>query len=195
MSLIRFLQAREASVAPMLALLALPLFASGGASIDFGRAASARAEMQAALDASVLMMAKDAKVADGTQLNANARDYFNSNFQNTEVGNIATVVTTSSTSSGYTVSMSAGRGGDKVHGGDGLFEPQSGGAIQRSIQYRRPRMRSVARSAHGGATTGQGSTSVVLNGCSLYDNPTARRRSRLGDRPRLRRYRSGSSAI
>ncbi len=84
----------------MLALLALPLFASVGASIDFGRAASARAEMQAALDASVLMMAKDAKVADGTQLNANARDYFNSNFQNTEVGNIATVVTTSSTSSG-----------------------------------------------------------------------------------------------
>ncbi len=84
----------------MLALLALPLFASVGASIDFGRAASARAEMQAALDASVLMMAKDAKVADGTQLNDNARDYFNSNSRTPEVGNIATVVTTSSTSSG-----------------------------------------------------------------------------------------------
>ena len=41
MLLIRFLRNREASVAPLLALAALPLFASVGASIDFGRAASA----------------------------------------------------------------------------------------------------------------------------------------------------------
>ena len=85
MLLIRFLRNREASVAPLLALAALPLFASVGASIDFGRAASARAGMQTAIDASALLMAEDAKVADDTQLAANARNYFDTNFQNTAV--------------------------------------------------------------------------------------------------------------
>ncbi len=41
--------------------------------------------MQTAIDASALLMAEDAKVADGTQLAANARNYFDTNFQNTAV--------------------------------------------------------------------------------------------------------------
>jgi len=66
----------------MLALAALPLFASVGASIDFGRAASARAAMQAAADATALLMAKDAKVVDDAQMATKATNYFNANFQN-----------------------------------------------------------------------------------------------------------------
>jgi len=80
----------------MLALAALPLFASVGASIDFGRAASARASLQGAVDAAALKLAKDAKNADVTQLNAAASDYVNANIQNLELTNIQTAVTTSS---------------------------------------------------------------------------------------------------
>ena len=48
----RFLGSRDGSVAPMMALAALPLFGFVGAAIDFSRAASARTAMQATLDAS-----------------------------------------------------------------------------------------------------------------------------------------------
>ena len=171
MLLIRFLRNREASVAPLLALAALPLFASVGASIDFGRAASARAEMQAAIDASALMMAKDAKVADGTQLAANARSYFDANFQNTEVANIATTVNTSSTSSGYTVSMSAtGSVATRFMGVMGYSSLNL--AVHSNALSNTDGLGCVlSLDLHAsGATAGQGSTSVVLNGCSLYDN-------------------------
>ena len=47
----RFLGNRDGSVAPMLALAALPLLGFVGAAIDFSRAASARTAMQSALDA------------------------------------------------------------------------------------------------------------------------------------------------
>ena len=196
LSLIRFLQNREASVAPLLALVALPLFASVGASIDYGRAAAARTEMQAAVDASALMMAKDAKVADGTQLAANARSYFDANFQNAEVSNIATTVATSSTSSGYTVTISAtGSAGDEIHGAHGLFEPQSGCKFQLDIQYRRSRsafcrsMRTSAEQPPGKAAPP--SCSMVAAFTTI---PTARRRSRSGDRRRSPRSRLELSA-
>ncbi len=91
--------------------------------------------MQTAIDASALLMAEDAKVADDTQLAANARNYFDTNFQNTEVGNIATTVNTSSTSSGYTVNMSAtGSAIDQIYGGHGLIRV----SIWRCIPTRYP---------------------------------------------------------
>src|SRR5688572_16915037 len=76
--------------APMLALAALPLFGFVGAGIDFSRAASARTSMQAALDAAALLMAKAAQNADAVQLQSDATNYFNANFQNTEVANLQT---------------------------------------------------------------------------------------------------------
>jgi hypothetical protein len=155
----------------MLALAALPLFASVGASIDFGRASSARAGMQAALDASALMMAKDAKVADVTQLATNARNYFDANFQNTEVGNIETTITTSSTSSGYTVGMSAtGVVATRFMGVMG-FSSLSLAVHSNAISNMDGLGCVLSLNPHAsGAITGQGTTNVVLNGCSLYDN-------------------------
>ena len=65
----------------MLALAALPLFASVGAGIDFSRASSARAAMQSALDATALLLAKEAKNIEAAQLSTNANSYFKANFQ------------------------------------------------------------------------------------------------------------------
>ena len=61
MLLMRFLRNRDGGVAPMLALAALPIMGFVGAAIDFSRAASVRTAMQTALDATALMLSKDAQ--------------------------------------------------------------------------------------------------------------------------------------
>src|SRR4029078_2539550 len=171
MSLGLFLKSREGGVAPMLALAALPLFASVGTSIDFGRAASAKAAMQAAVEAAALMIAKDAKVVDATQLAANATNYFNANFRNSEVGNLETTVSTSSTSSGYTANVTAsGAVATRFMGVMG-FSTLRISAHSGSLSNKDGLGCVLSRDPHAGsATSGQGSTTVVLNGCSLYDN-------------------------
>ena len=64
----------------MLALAALPLLGFVGAAIDFSRAASARTAMQAALDASALMLSKDAQMLTPTDLIQKAGDDFRALF-------------------------------------------------------------------------------------------------------------------
>jgi Flp pilus assembly protein TadG len=88
MLLRRFLRNRDAGVAPMLALAALPLFGFAGAGIDFSRAASARGAMLAALDATALMLSKDAQAMTGDQLTQKTNVYFNSQFDRPDVSNV-----------------------------------------------------------------------------------------------------------
>jgi hypothetical protein len=167
----RFLQNRDASVAPMLALAALPLFASVGASIDFGRAASARAAMQAAVDATALMIAKDANVIDATQMAAKAAGYFSANFQNSEVGSLETTVSTASMSSGYSVNMTASGVVPTRFMGVMGFSSLRISAQSSSLSNKDGLGCVLSLDPHAAsATGGQGSTNVVLNGCSLYDN-------------------------
>jgi Flp pilus assembly protein TadG len=157
--------------APMLALAALPLFGFVGAGIDFSRAASARTSMQAALDAAALLMAKAAQNADAVQLQSDATNYFNANFQNTEVANLQTTVQALSTSGGYVVEMTA----------SGSIKTRFMGIMGFASLALSTRAK-AASSSDGlgcvlaldpnasGAMTAQGSAVTVLNGCSLYDN-------------------------
>ena len=69
----------------MMALAALPLFGFVGAAIDFSRAASARTAMQAALDASALMVSKDAQTLAPAALVAEATSSFKAIFNRPEV--------------------------------------------------------------------------------------------------------------
>jgi uncharacterized protein YegL len=77
----RFLDDRSASVAPLLALSVIPILGLIGASVDYGRAASARATLQALVDSTALAMAQDAAKASPVltqdQVTAKAADYFN----------------------------------------------------------------------------------------------------------------------
>jgi Flp pilus assembly protein TadG len=86
--LLRFLGNREGGVAPMLALAALPLFGFVGAAVDFSRAASVRTAMQASLDASALMLSKDAQDLSTGDLAQKANDYFKSMFIRPEANNV-----------------------------------------------------------------------------------------------------------
>jgi Flp pilus assembly protein TadG len=80
----RFLANRDAGAAPMLALAALPLFGFVGASIDYSRAASTRTAMQAALDATALMLSKDAQTLPGADLAQKSIDDFKAMFTRRE---------------------------------------------------------------------------------------------------------------
>ena len=64
----------------MMALAALPLFGFVGAAIDYSRAASARTAMQAALDASALMLSKDAQTMSAATLAQKTSDDFKAVF-------------------------------------------------------------------------------------------------------------------
>ena len=86
--LLRFLGNRDGGVAPMLALAALPLFGFVGAAVDFSRAASTRTAMQASLDASALMLSKDAQDLSTGDLAQKANDYFKSMFIRPEANNV-----------------------------------------------------------------------------------------------------------
>lgn len=167
----RFLRNHDASIAPMLALAALPLFGFAGAAVDFSRAASVRTAMQAALDATALTMAKNAKNADPAQLSEDANKYFNANFQNSEVKNLIVTMTASSTSSGYSANLSAlGSIQSRFMGMMG-FSSLNVAVHSTAASYADGLgcVLSLNRNASG-AITGQGNTSIVLNGCSLYDN-------------------------
>lgn len=72
----------------MLALAALPLFGFVGAAVDFGRAASTRTAMQAALDATALMMSKDAPTLAADVLGQRAQDTFKTLFTRPEANNV-----------------------------------------------------------------------------------------------------------
>jgi len=84
----RFAWNRDGGVAPMLALAALPLFGFVGAAVDFSRAASTRTAMQAALDASALLMSKDAPTLAADALGQRAQDTFKTLFTRPEALNV-----------------------------------------------------------------------------------------------------------
>ncbi|MBN8936614.1 MAG: VWA domain-containing protein [Rhizobiales bacterium] len=88
MALRHFFRNRDGSVAPMLALAALPLFGFVGAAIDFSRAASIRTSMQSAVDASALMLSKSAPTLDPADLEQKSSDAFKALFTHPEAQNV-----------------------------------------------------------------------------------------------------------
>jgi Flp pilus assembly protein TadG len=104
----RFVRNRDAGVAPMLALAALPLFGFVGASVDYSRAASARTAMQAALDASALMLSKDAPTLSAPNLAQKANDNFKAAFTRPEAYDVAVASEFSQPAQGsFTLKLSA----------------------------------------------------------------------------------------
>ena len=85
---LRFLHDRNGGVAPLLALGIIPLMGAVGAGVDYGRANLVRTSMQNALDATALMLSRDAQSLNATQLGEKATNYFNSIFQRPEAGNV-----------------------------------------------------------------------------------------------------------
>ena len=187
-----FFTNKQASVAPMLALAALPLMSAVGAAIDFGRASSARLAMQSALDAAMIMMAKDAKNVDAAQLNATALQYFNANFQNTEVSGLSVTASSSSTSSGYAASGTAS-GTVNTHFMGVIGFSQLSVSTKSSAMSQSDGLGCVLslNKQSASAAGGQGSTTVVLDGCSLYDDSNSTTALTVGGSAQITAYSVG----
>src|SRR5262249_45266547 len=66
----------------------VPIMGFVGAAVDYSRANSDKAAMQAAVDATALMMSKNVANLSQSQINTQATNYFNALFNRTDVNNI-----------------------------------------------------------------------------------------------------------
>ena len=70
------------------ALAAIPIFGAVGAAVDYSRGNAARTAMQATLDATTLMISKEALNIKSGQIQQKAKSYFNSQFTRGDVKNL-----------------------------------------------------------------------------------------------------------
>jgi Flp pilus assembly protein TadG len=87
--LARFLTNTRGGVVPLMAVVAVPLMASVGIAVDYSRINAARTAFQVALDATALMMSKNAATETDAQRQTEATNTFNSLFSRPEVTDIA----------------------------------------------------------------------------------------------------------
>lgn len=101
-----FVAASRGNVAITFALSSLVVVGGVGASIDYSRANSAKAALQAALDSAVLALSREAATDTATQLQTNALSYLLANFNRPGTTNI-TVTPVYTTSGGSQVVATA----------------------------------------------------------------------------------------
>ena len=75
-----FSAARAGNVAITFALISIPILGAVGAAVDYSRGNSVRANLQAALDATALMLSHEAANDSDSQLQTNALSYFSANY-------------------------------------------------------------------------------------------------------------------
>src|SRR5256714_5862916 len=167
----RFAADQHGGVAPIFALALVPMIGLAGAAVDYSRASAARSAMQATLDATTLMIAKDAQLIPSDQVNTRAGQLFNAGFGRDDVQALQVTATVTNGTGGTTVTATAG----------GAVATTFMHILGRSAMDVAARA-SVITASDGlgcvlslnplasGAATAQGSTTVKLNGCSLYDH-------------------------
>ena len=108
--LAKFRRSEKGNIAVLFAIAAVPLISFVGAAIDYTRANSARSSMQAALDSTALMLAKD--LTDGTittsQISAKATAYFTALYTNTNAKSVGVTATYTQNTGNGRRSWSAG---------------------------------------------------------------------------------------
>ncbi len=92
----RFVKDCSAGVAPLVALSIVPLITGVGAAIDYTRASAARTALQNSLDATALMLSKEAPTTSATQLQADATAYIDSLFTRPDTTGVSVTATYSS---------------------------------------------------------------------------------------------------
>ncbi|MFN3659112.1 MAG: VWA domain-containing protein [Pseudolabrys sp.] len=95
--LARFLKNSRGTIAPMLALTAIPLMGAVGVAVDYTRASATRSAFQSALDATALMLARSAASQSQTDLQTSASARFNALFNRPDTRNVSVVANYSGT--------------------------------------------------------------------------------------------------
>ena len=86
--LTRFLTNARGGVAPLMAVIAVPVMAAVGMAVDYSRVNAARTAFQSALDATALMLSKNAANEANDALQTQATNTFNSLFSRPEVTDV-----------------------------------------------------------------------------------------------------------
>jgi Flp pilus assembly protein TadG len=102
----RFTGANEGNIAILFGIAIIPIIGFVGAAVDYTRAVAARSSMQAALDSTALMLAKD--LTEGTinasQISTKGDEYFKALYTNAEAKSIAITATyTQNSGNGSTI--------------------------------------------------------------------------------------------
>jgi Flp pilus assembly protein TadG len=100
-----FRVARGGNVAITFAFATIPVIGAIGAGYDFSHANSVKADVQAALDSTALMLAKDASTLSSTDLNSKALVYFTALFNRPGEASINTVTASYTNSGGSQVTV------------------------------------------------------------------------------------------
>jgi Flp pilus assembly protein TadG len=167
----RFLADPQGGVAPIFALGLVPIVAIVGAGVDYGRGNGARASMQAALDATAMMVAKEASTLAQNQVSARATELFKAQVGRDDITDLQVAATISTNNTGTTVTTSASGSIAtrfmQIMGHDSLKISARATVVSASDGLG---CVLALNKAVSGAATAQGSTTVKLKGCSLYDN-------------------------
>lgn len=105
-SFARFARARDGNVAITFGLAVLPIVLAVGAAVDYSRANSVQTSLQTALDATALMLSRNAASLSSTDLQSKADSYFKAMFTRSDVNNV-NVSASYSTSNGSNVVVNA----------------------------------------------------------------------------------------
>lgn len=84
----RFTGDQHGAAAPIFAFAVIPILVVTGAAVDYSRASAARSAMFASLDATALMLSKDAAEMQPDQIKSKAVSFFNAQFNRPEVANL-----------------------------------------------------------------------------------------------------------
>ena len=98
--LARFLDNTRGGVAPLAAVVALPLMIGVGVAMDYSKVNAARSAFQVALDSTALMLSKDAAMESNDQLQTEATNTFSALFSHPDVAPSSVHVTPNFTTSG-----------------------------------------------------------------------------------------------
>jgi Flp pilus assembly protein TadG len=105
--LARFFKHRSGSVMPMLALSFVPIMAAVAGAVDYSHAGWVKSSLQDAVDATALMLAKNATTQTPAQLQTSATSFFLANFTRTDAQSPQVTATYSqSQTGGFTVNVS-----------------------------------------------------------------------------------------
>jgi len=165
----RFTRDERANVAPIFALTLIPLLGLTGSAVDYSRANSIRTAMQAAADSTALNLVQNALSLPSGDVSSTATPIFNASFARSDATQLQ--VSAQSTSSGVvTVTATAQMATDFM----GVFGRSSIAIGSRTVAMKTPGdgkgcVLALNRGASG-TITAQGSTTVNLNGCSMYDD-------------------------
>lgn len=103
-----FISSSHGNVGLMFGLALVPVVGLAGAAVDYSRTNDVRSGLQSAVDATSLMLAKEAATVSAAQLNADAAKFFTANFNRPDINNVtASAVYTPGTNSQLKVTASA----------------------------------------------------------------------------------------